>query len=144
MRQAQQLREQHARLAEALIVALQSGQDEVRLFALDGRRQRFGRAQRIERVRLVVGDVNAAVGALGQRFLDRLLHALRAHRHRDHFAAVLFLQAQGFLERETVRLVHLKSDVGFADPACVGDGQRSVFGGNLLDADDDLHPYLSL
>ena len=65
---------------------------------------------------LVVGNVNAAVGALGQRFLDRLLHALRAHRKRHHFAAVLFLEAQGFFERKAVGLVHLESDIGFADP----------------------------
>ena len=144
MRQAQQFREQHARLAEALIFALQSRQHQVRFFALDRRRQRFRRAERIERVRLVIRDVHAAVGALGQRFLDRLLHALRAHRHGDHFAGVFFLQAQGFLERVTIRLVHLKSDVGFANPACVGNGQGSVLGGHLLDADDNLHSYLSL
>ena len=92
--------------------------------------------------KLVVGNVNSAVGALGQGFLDGLLHALRAHGERDHFPAVFFLQAQRFFERVTVRLVHLESDIGFLDPVA-GDGQRSVFGGNLLDAHDNFHDILS-
>ena len=107
---------------------------------LQRRGQRFRRAQRIEQEKFVVGDVDAAVGALGQRFLDGLLGALRAHGKRHHFAAVLFLQAQRLFEREAVRLVHLEADVGFADPRAVfGDAQRRILGGNLLDADGDLH-----
>ncbi len=57
---------------------------------------------------------------------------------------MFFLQAQSFLERETVRLIHFKSDVSFANPGSVGNDQRSIFGGHLLDADDDLHAYLMI
>ena len=56
---------------------------------------------------------------------------------RDHFAAVLFLQAQRFFERVAVRLVHFEADVGFFDPVA-GDRKRRVFGGNLFDTDDDF------
>ncbi len=140
VRQAEQFRQQHAGLAEAVIVALQAGQDQIELFLFDGGGERLGRAERIEQIKFVVGDVDAAVGALGQRFLDGLLGALGAHGNRDHFAAVLFLEAQAFFEGETVRLIHLEADIGFANPvAGIGDAQRGVFGGNLLDGDGDLH-----
>ena len=82
--------------------------------------------------------MDSAVRALGQRFLDGLLHALGAHGKRDHFAAMFFLQAQSFFERVTIRLVHLESDIGFLDPVS-GDGERRVFGGNLLDTHDNFH-----
>ena len=59
---------------------------------------------------------------------------------RHDFAAVLFFQAQRFFERESVRLVGFKSDVGFANPRAVtGDRQGRVLRGNLLDADTDFH-----
>ena len=139
VRQAQQLGQQDAGLADALIVALQAGEDQVEGFLAQRGGQGFRRAQRIEQEEFVVGDVDAAVGALGQRFLDGLLGALRAHGERHDLAAVLFLQAQGFFEREAVRLVHLEADVGFANPqAVIGDAQRRILGGNLLDADGDL------
>src|SRR6185437_13524703 len=54
---------------------------------------------------------------------------------------MFFLQAQSFLESVTIRLIHLETDIGFADPTCIGNGQRSVLGGHLLNANDDLHPY---
>ena len=63
--------------------------------------------------------MDAAFGALGKRFLDGLLGALRPHRDGHDFAAVLFLQAQRFFERESVRLIGFKSDVGFANPRAV-------------------------
>jgi len=87
--------------------------------------------------------VDAAVRALGERFFDGLLHALRAHRERDDFASVLFLEAKGFLERVAVRLVHFKANVRFLDPVS-GDCQRRVFRGNLLDAHDDVHETVLL
>src|SRR6266849_5044239 len=74
----------------------------------------------------------------GERFLDRLLYALWSQGKRNHLAAVLFLEPQRFFECVTVRLVHLKADVGFANPVS-GDGQRGVFGGNLLYAHEDVH-----
>ena len=87
---------------------------------------------------IVVGDVDAAVGAFGEGFLDGLLDALGAHGEGDDFAAVFFFQAEGFFEGVAVRLVHFEADVGFLDPVS-GDGERSVFGGDLFDADDDVH-----
>jgi len=95
-------------------------------------------------VSFVVHDVHCAVGALGERFLDRLFHALRPHRYRNHFAGVFLLQAKGFLERETVRFIHFKSDVGLADPSAIDNYQGGVFGGDLLDANDNLHPHLTI
>ena len=84
---------------------------------------------------MIVGDVDSAVGALGQRFLDGLLRALRAHRDRDHFAAVLFFQAQRFFEGEAVRFVGFEPDVGFANPrAAFHNREWRIFGGDLLDA----------
>src|SRR6266567_250768 len=104
------------------------------------------RSQRIELRELVVGNVNPAVSALGERFFNRLLHALRAHRKRNHFSAVLFLQTQRLFQRVAVRLVHFETDVGFLDPV-PGNRQRRVFRGNLLDAYDNFHeafPFLNL
>ncbi len=140
VRPAEQFGEQHAGLAEALVVTLKSGENQIEIFALDGGRERAGRGERIELVEFRIGDVDAAFGALGKRFLDGLLGALRTHRDRHDFAAVLFFQAQRFFERESVRLVGFKSDVGFANPrAVIGDRQGRVLRGNLLDADTDFH-----
>jgi hypothetical protein len=57
---------------------------------------------------------------------------------------VFFLQAKSFLERETVRLIHFKSDVGLADPSAIGNYQGGVFGGDLLYANNNLHPHLMI
>src|SRR5713226_5544457 len=82
--------------------------------------------------------MNAAIRAFGERFLDRLLYALWSQGKRNHLAAVLFLEPQRFFECVAVRLVHLKADVGFANPVS-GNGQRGAFGGNLLYAHEDVH-----
>ena len=97
------------------------------------------RAQRIEQRKIVVGDMDAAVGAFGQRFLDGLLGALRPHRERHDFAAVLFFQAQGFFERVSCRARSFRNRCRFRGSKLSGDAERSVLGGNLLDADDDVH-----
>ena len=95
--------------------------------------------ERVELVELIVGDVDAAIGAFGEGFLDCLLGALGAHRNGDDFAAVLFLQAQCFFERVAIGLVCFESDVGFANPrAAFDDGEGRIFGGNLFDADSDF------
>ena len=70
---------------------------------------------------MIVGDVDAAVGAFRQSFLDGLLGAVGAHGDGDDFAAVFFFQAQRFFEREAVGLVGFKADVGFADPGAAFD-----------------------
>ncbi len=125
-------------MAEAVVVALEAGEDEVHFFLFDGGSQGFCGAERIELREVVVRDVNGAVGAFCESFLDGLLHALGAHGKNDDFPAMLFFQAQGFFEGVAVRLVHFEADVGFFDPVS-GDGERSVLCGNLLDADDDVH-----
>jgi hypothetical protein len=80
----------------------------------------FVAPQRIKRVRPVFGDVHSAVCALGQRFLNRLLHAFRPYRHDYDFSGVFFFQAQCFLVGITIRLIHFKPNSGFTDPASIG------------------------
>src|ERR1700722_2015731 len=96
VREIEKPREQHAGLTEAVIVTLQSGQYEIEFFFLDRRREIRRCAKRIELRKIIVSDMNTAVRAFRERFFDRLLDALWAHRERDDFAAVLFLQPQRF------------------------------------------------
>src|SRR5258707_568481 len=138
VRQIQQGGEKDARLAEAVIVALQAREDEIDLFFGNRRGNDFCSAEWIELSENVVRDVDATIGALGESFLDGLLHAFGAERERDDFAAVLFLQAKRFFERVGVGLVHFEADVRLFDPVA-GDGERSVLGGNLFDADENVH-----
>src|SRR6266478_5498690 len=65
MRCIQHARQQHARLPKTVVVALQSGQHQIVLLLLDGRRQRVRRAQRIELREIVISNVNPAVRAFG-------------------------------------------------------------------------------
>ncbi len=140
---AEKFGEKDARLAEALVVALQAGKNQVEIFRPNRGGQRTRGGQRIELEEFVVGDVDAAVCALGQGFLDGLFYAFGAHGDGDHFAVVLFLQAQGFFERVAVGLVGFKADVGFANPrAAFDDGEGRVLGGNLFDANADFHDAL--
>src|SRR5262249_24118029 len=111
VRKIEQSSEQYTGLAKAMIVALQSGENEMEFFFLDGCGKVRRRAKRIELRKIIVGDVNAAIRAFRQRFLDRLLHTLWSHRERDNFTTVLFFQPQRLFERVTVGLVHLKADV---------------------------------
>src|ERR1700739_2942283 len=84
--------------------------------------------------------MDSAVRAFCQGFLDYLLGPFRPHGKRYHLASMLLSEPQRLLERKTVRLVHFKPDIRFADPrAGIGDVQRRIFGGNLLDANGDLH-----
>ena len=90
-----------------------------------------------------VGDVDAAIGAFGKGFLDGLLGAFGAHRDGDDFAAVFFLQAEGFFEGEAIGLVRFEADVGFANPcAAFDDGEGRVLGGDLFDANADFQECL--
>jgi hypothetical protein len=83
--------------------------------------------------------VDGAVGALGQGLLDGLLGALGAEGNDDDLAAMLLLEPKRLLERVAVGLVHLETDVGFANPALMfADGQGSVASGNLFDANSDF------
>ncbi len=116
VRAAQEFGEENARLAEALVVALKAGEDQVEIFRLEGRGHGTGRGQRVELEEFRVGDVDAAIGAFGQGFLDGLLDAIGAHGNGYHFAVVLFLEAEGFFEGVGVGLVGFKAYIRFADP----------------------------
>jgi hypothetical protein len=119
---------------------LKTGQDEVEILVLNGGSKRTGRSERVKLEEFRIENMDAAIGALGESFLDGLLGALGAHGDGHDLASMLFLQAQRLFQREAIRLVGFKSDVGFANPrAAIGDGQWRVFGGNLLDANTDFH-----
>src|SRR5215831_6667082 len=84
------------------------------------------------------------VSTFGEGLFDGLLGAFGPHRDGDDLAAVFLFELERLFECEAIRLVGLEADVGFADPALswgsrFGDGQRSIFGGDLFDADADLH-----
>src|SRR5579863_7014691 len=84
--------------------------------------------------------MDSAVRTLCQGFLDYLLGPFRPHGKRHHLASMFLFQTQPFLQSETIRLIHLEADISFADPrAAFGDVQRRILGGNLLDANGDLH-----
>src|SRR5580704_2804070 len=88
--------------------------------------------------------MNSAVRALCQGFLDHLFCPLGSHGERHHLASMLFFEPQGFLQREAIRLVHFKADVGFTDPGAIfGNVQRRIFSRNLLDANCNFHLYLN-
>src|SRR3984885_11327695 len=87
--------------------------------------------------------MDSPIRAFRQAFLYDLLCPFRSHGERHHLASMLFLQAQSFLERKAVGLVHLESDVGLAYPcAAFRYVQRSILGRNLLDANGDFHLFL--
>ncbi len=138
MRQIEKGGEEDAGLAKAVVVALQAGENQIGFFFLNRGSQRFCGTERVELGEIVIGDVNGAVSAFCESFLDGLLHTLWTHGKDDHFAAMLFLEAQRFFERVTVGLVHLEADVGLLDPVS-SNRQRRVLRGNLLNADDDVH-----
>ena len=75
--------------------------------ALERRRQQARRGQRIERARILVFDVDGAVGALGERFANGLRGARRTDAQRHDFAAVLLLQLQALFQRVGIGLVDL-------------------------------------
>src|SRR5229473_3810816 len=105
VRQIQQPGKQNAGLAEAMVVALQSGQNQISFFLSDRGGQGFRRTQRIELREIVVRDVNAAVRALGERFFDGLLHALGAHgkrseEHTSELQSLAYLVCRLLLEKK--------------------------------------------
>ncbi len=58
----------HSCLRVAVVVRLQASKNQVELFVLDRRGNRTRRIVGIEAGKLVVFEVNRAVGAFGQRF----------------------------------------------------------------------------
>ena len=133
MRKTKNLGEDHARLRIAVIVRLQPGHDEVRLLIANRLSEYAGGGKRRQVRDIVSDDVNRAISAAGQSIFDYTLGALWSHRHDDDFAAGLFLDAQPFFERITVRLVHFKREIRFLDPGRVFiDSQNRVFVCDLL------------
>ena len=89
--------------------------------------------------KLVVLQMNGAVGALGQRFAKNGLGSRGSRSQHDDFAAVFLFLTEGLLECVGVGLVDFVGDV-FADP---GSGfvefEGRVFLRDLLDTDEDFH-----
>ena len=82
--------------------------------------------------------MNSTVGAFCQGFPENLLGACRTCGNYDHFAAVLFLLAQGFFQRVSVGFVHFVRDV-FTNPgAALIELKRRILLRDLLHADQNL------
>ena len=105
MRPPKQFGQQHAGLREAVIVGLQSGEDEVELLVLDGSGQHLGKVQRIEGDEPVILQVNGSVSTFGQGFAQHLLRARRSGGDDHDFAAMLLALAQCFFQCIGIRLV---------------------------------------
>src|SRR5207249_956004 len=105
--------------------------------------QRFGHNERVGAAQPVVFDMNRAVGPARQRFADDLGHARRASRADDDFAGVLFLEAERFFERVSVRLVQFVAGVLLANPdSGFVEARLPLARGYLFDADGDFHLLL--
>jgi len=79
------------------VFRLQAGEDQVGFSA--GWRQRAAAPRRGRRgAEIVAVDVEAAVCAFGQGLAESGANALRAGADHDHFAAMMFLELQGFFK----------------------------------------------
>ncbi len=85
VRDAEQLGEDDAGLAEAEVVGLQAGEDEVGLLLLDGVGEELGDAEGVASGQVFGGDldVEGAVGALGEGLAQGAEDALRAGAEDD-------------------------------------------------------------
>ena len=120
VRQPQQFGHDDAGLSVAQIVGLQAGEDQIGLLGVGRFGQQLGHAQRIERRQIFFFDMNGAIGAFGQCLANGLRCARGAGAQRHHFAAVLFLQAQRFFERESVGLVDFETEIALLNPTAAG------------------------
>ncbi len=138
--QVEELGEDDAGLAEAEVFRLEAGEDQVGRFRRDGGGEQAGYAEGVAGAEVVAGDVDGAVGALGEGFADGLADALRAGGEDDDFAAVLLFQLQGFFEGVGVGLVEGELKIGFFNPLSGGvDAELGIAIGDLLDGYDDFH-----
>ena len=132
--------EDDASLGKALVVALQTGENEIEALVAHRRRERIGRVERIGGDRAAVLDVDGAVGTARQCLAQHLRDAFGSDGAHDDLAAVRLLEAQRLFEGIRVRLVHLVGDVGITNPgARVVDARLPVASWNLFDADGDFH-----
>ncbi len=138
--QAEQFGDDDAGLAEAQVFRLQAGEDEVGILLPCGLGEQAGYAEGVAGGEIVAEDVNGAVCALGESFADGGPDALGAGCENDDFAAVLFLELQGFFEGVGVGLVHGVLEIGLVDPFAGGvDADLGVAVGDLFDGYDDFH-----
>ena len=100
---------------------------------------------RVSTAERLVLDVNRPVGSPRERFTDDLLHARRAGRAHDDFPAVLLAKPQRLFQRVGIGLVQLVAGILLADPRpALVQTRLPLTGGNLLDADGDLHGNQSI
>ena len=119
MGDAEQFGEDDAGLAEAEVVGLEAGEDEVGRLGADGVGEQLRAAASVSReARSSSFDVDGAVGALGERLAQGGGDAFRAGAEDDHLAAVLLLELQRLFEGVGVGLVDGVGEVVFVDPLC--------------------------
>ena len=112
----QPLGQHDADLRVALIVGLQSGEDEIETLVRHGRGQRRRGDRGVSAGQRLVLDVDGPVRAARQRFPDDLLHARGSGGAHHHFPAVLLAQPERFLQRVGVGFVQFVAGVLLADP----------------------------
>ena len=119
---------------------MQSAQNQIEPFLADGLCHQPCGSKAVHPRGWFLGDVDGAVSTFGQRLADGLLHARRPNADDHHLAAVLLFELQRGFQRIGIRLVHLITEVAFADPARIfAEAQGGIFGGNLFDTYDNLH-----
>ena len=118
---------------------LAPAEDEVSALLLDCQRQSTSRAEDVGEREDAVGEMDAAVGADGKRLPEGLFCGRRAHRHRDHLAAVLVPQAGCMRDRVGVEAVQLERDAIPNERLRLVVEANRVAARHLLDEADDLH-----
>ena len=140
MRAAEQFGEKNAGLAEALVVALEAGEDEVEIFIFSGQRPGAGLEESGSSLKIR----GRRRGCRGRRLWPGLLYGLLERVRVPWKSATtsppcFFFQAEGFFEGETVGLVGFEADVRFANSgAAIDDGERRVSAGDLFYANSDF------
>ena len=110
LRPAEQGRQHLAGLVAVVVDRLLAEDDELGCSFVDDRLQQLGDRERLQ---LGIGlDLDAAIGAHGERGADRLLALLRAHRDGDDLAGDAgFLEPNRLLDADLVERVHRHLDV---------------------------------
>src|SRR5918992_2890496 len=140
MRNAETLGKHDTGSRMPLIVGLETGQDQIELLRGHRPGQRIANRERISGAETVILDVQRPIGAARERFANDLLNACRAGGTDDHFATMLLTETQRLFERICVGLVHFIADVLLANPRLlIVQSGLPLAGGDLLDADGDLH-----
>ena len=89
--------------------------------------------------------MDAAIGAFGEGFADGLADAFRAGGDDDDFAAIGFLELEGFFKGVGVGFIEGEFDVLEVDSgACCVDADAGIAFWDLFDGYDDFHDGLTL